>query len=76
MVMDFGPQKPGEHDFEYAARILKAAGTKFEALLANGSFSLQDLRDIKEQVESVIRRKIDYMLEPRERADVVPKAGG
>lgn len=69
--MDFRPQQPGEHDFTYAARILKAAGTKFEALLTNESFSLQDLRDIKEQVESVIRRKIDYMLEPKEQTRVV-----
>lgn len=65
MFMDFGPQKPGEHDFDYAARILKAAGTKFEAMLANGAYSLVDLRELRRHIMGVVEKEIDPQLVER-----------
>lgn len=63
MFMDFREQQEGESDFAYAARILHAAGTSFEAMLANGSFSLAELRTLKERIELLVATKIDAMLD-------------
>ncbi len=53
MFMDYRPQQPGEHDFVYAARILRACATGFDAMMANGSFSLAELRDMRARMVKV-----------------------
>ncbi len=53
-MCDYSEQKPDEHDFTYASRILKAASDKFSYMLVNGSYSLADLRRIKKKVLEVI----------------------
>lgn len=54
MLMDYGPQGPDEHDFTYAARVLHAAGTNCEAMLANGSYSAQELRELRGRLEAIL----------------------
>lgn len=53
-MMDYRPQQPGEHDFAYAARILRAAATEFEAMLANGGYSLQQLQLLRGRVRETL----------------------
>ncbi len=64
MFMDYRPQQPNEHDFTYAARILRAASVNFEAMLANGSYSLADLREMKSRLLTLVSQKIDPELRP------------
>lgn len=65
MVMDYRPQQPGEHDFTYAGRILKAAGTEFEAMLANDSFSLDQLWRLRDRILEIVNTKIEPLLTPK-----------
>lgn len=67
MMMDYRPQQPGEHDFVYAARILRAAATNFDAMMANGAYQLAELRTIKDRLELLIHHKIDAELDPHAR---------
>lgn len=61
--MDFRPQQPGEHDFVYAARVLRAAATNFDALMANGAYSLAELRTLKDRIDTVVNDVIDVQLD-------------
>lgn len=71
MFMDYRPQQQGEHDFLYAARVLRAAGTEFEAMLRNGSYTLDDLRRMKERLETLIRDQIDGQLTRYTKKEVI-----
>jgi hypothetical protein len=67
MMMDYRPQQPGEHDFVYAARILRAAATNFDAMMANGSYHLAELRTIGERLDTLVHNVIDTQLDPHAR---------
>lgn len=73
MFMDYREQQPGEHDFEYAARILGAASTNFRAMLANGSYSLADLRKIRQHLLGVIDKELSTSItDPRTASEAHP----
>lgn len=67
MMMDYRQQQPGEHDFVYAARVLRAAATNFDAMMANGSYHLAELRTLKDRIDAVVHNVIDTQLDPHAR---------
>ncbi len=75
-MMDYRPQQPGEHDFTYAGRILKAAGTNFDAMLANGSFSLDELWRLREKILGVVSTQIEPLLAGKKREEVTDARNG